>query len=62
MKKFDCGADLVLGNRFYNYLQPKDKMGFIKYLDIFLNLISSIGLSIRSNDLFSGFEVIVKFL
>ena len=25
-KKFDCGADLVLGNRFYNYLQPlKDK-------------------------------------
>ena len=27
MKKFDCGADLVLGNRFYNYLQPKDKMG-----------------------------------
>ena len=57
-KKFDEGADLVLGNRFYNYLQPlKDKMGFVKYFgNIFLTLIASIGLSIRSNDLFPGFR------
>ena len=57
-KKFDDGADLVLGNRFYNYLQPlKDKMDFVKYFgNIFLTFIASIGLSIKSNDLFPGFR------
>ena len=56
--KFDDGADLVLGNRFYNYLQPlKDKMDFVKYFgNIFLTFIASIGLSIKSNDLFPGFR------
>ena len=57
-KKFDDGAELVLGNRFYNYLQPlKDKMDFVKYFgNIFLTFIASIGLSIKSNDLFPGFR------
>jgi len=56
--KFDSGADLVLGNRFYNYLQPlKDKMGIVKYLgNIFLTFIASIGLSLKSRDLFPGFR------
>lgn len=57
-EKFHLGADLVLGNRFYNYLQPlKDKMGIIKYLgNIFLTFIASVGLSLKSRDLFPGFR------
>ena len=61
-EKFDIGADLVLGNRFYDYLQPlRDKMGFIKYFgNIFLTFFASIGLSLKSKTYFLDLEVIAE--
>lgn len=58
----DKDADLILGNRFYKYSQPlKNGMDIYRYMgNIFLTLIGSIGLGIRSRDLFPGFRVYSK--
>lgn len=55
-------ADLILGNRFYNFINPlKNGMDIYRFLgNIFLTLIGSIGLGIRSRDLFPGFRIYSK--
>ena len=56
--KFIEGADLVLGNRFFNLKQPiRDGMPIHIYLgNIFLTILGRIGLGINNNDLFQGFR------
>ena len=57
-QKFIEGNDLVLGNRFYQSgIALKNGMPkYIYYGNKFLTLIGSIGLNIKSNDLFPGFR------
>ena len=59
MLKDDKNIDLILGNRFYEYKKPlENKMGLIKFFgNIGVTFIASIGLGIRSRDLFPGFRV-----
>ena len=58
----DKNIDLILGNRFYEYKKPlENKMGLIKFFgNIGVTFIASIGLGIRSRDLFPGFRVYSK--
>jgi glycosyltransferase involved in cell wall biosynthesis len=58
----DSSIDLILGNRFYDYKKPLDnKMGIIKYIgNIGITFIASLGLGIKSRDLFPGFRVYSK--
>ena len=60
--KNDTSIDLILGNRFYDYKKPlENKMGIIKYIgNIGVTLMASIGLGIKSRDLFPGFRVYSK--
>jgi glycosyltransferase involved in cell wall biosynthesis len=53
-----AGCDLVLGNRYYDMLQPlRDGMDLARYLgNIFLSTIGRLGLGIASRDLFPGFR------
>ncbi len=57
--KNDNSIDLILGNRFYDYMKPlENKMGIIKYFgNIGVTLMASLGLGIKSRDLFPGFRV-----
>ena len=59
MLKNDNSIDLILGNRFYDYNKPlENKMGIIKYFgNIGVTLMASVGLGIKSRDLFPGFRV-----
>ena len=52
-------ADLILGNRFYDYKKPlENKMDMIRYMgNICVTFFASLGLGIRSKDLFPGFRV-----
>lgn len=58
------GADLVLGNRFYDLLQPRrDGMSWIRYLgNSILSGLGGIVLGIKPQDLFTGFRVYSKRL
>ena len=51
--------DLILGNRFYDYRKPlKNGMGKVKYFgNIFVTFLASVGLGLKSRDLFPGFRV-----
>ena len=55
-------ADLILGNRFYKYLEPlRNGMDIFRYFgNIFLTFIGSIGLGIYTRDLFPGFRIYSK--
>ena len=57
--KNDNSIDLILGNRFYDYMKPlENKMGIVKYFgNIGVTLMASLGLGIKSRDLFPGFRV-----
>ena len=57
-KKFFENSDLVLGNRFHDYLQPyKDGMPlYIYFGNLFLTFLGRIGLGTMVNDLFQGFR------
>lgn len=57
--KNDNSIDLILGNRFYDYMSPlKNKMGIVKYFgNIGITFMASVGLGIKSRDLFPGFRV-----
>ncbi len=59
MLKNDNQIDLILGNRFYDYKKPlQNKMGIVKYFgNIGVTLVASMGLGIKSRDLFPGFRV-----
>ena len=59
MLQKDKNIDLILGNRFYEYSKPlENKMGLIKFLgNIGVTFIASVGLGIKSRDLFPGFRV-----
>ena len=61
-KKFEAGADLVLGDRFYDYKQPlKDGMPWHIYIgNIVMSFTGRILLGLPNNDLFPGFRVIAK--
>ena len=52
-------ADLILGNRFYRYLKPLSHgMDLIRFFgNLLITNIGSIGLGIKSRDLFPGFRV-----
>lgn len=56
------GADLILGNRFYKYYQPlKSGMDIYRFMgNILLTLIGSIGLGMKTRDLFPGFRIYSK--
>jgi len=58
----DNTIDLILGNRFYEYKKPlENKMGLVKFFgNIGVTFIASIGLGIKSRDLFPGFRVYSK--
>lgn len=59
LKLMADGCDLLLGNRFYDMLQPRrDGMDIGRYLgNIFLSTIARVGLGmIRFRDLFPGFR------
>lgn len=58
----DTMPDLILGNRFYNYLAPlNNKMDIIRYIgNIIVTKFSSIGLGLKSRDLFPGYRVYSK--
>tara|TARA_Y100000590_G_scaffold465126_1_gene636526 strand:+ start:36 stop:758 length:723 start_codon:yes stop_codon:yes gene_type:complete len=60
----DKMPDLILGNRFYNFFVPiKSKMDIIRYIgNIVVTKFSSIGLGIKSRDLFPGYRVYSKNL
>jgi len=62
MLKNDSKIDLILGNRFYDYKKPlENNMGLIKYIgNIGVTFMASLGLGIRSRDLFPGFRVYSK--
>tara|TARA_B100002052_G_scaffold299098_1_gene335261 strand:- start:743 stop:1462 length:720 start_codon:yes stop_codon:yes gene_type:complete len=57
-KKFEAGADLVLGDRFYDYKQPlKDGMPWHIYIgNIVMSFTGRILLGLPNNDLFPGFR------
>lgn len=57
-KKFNEGADLVLGDRFYNLTQPlKDLMPYHIYIgNLVLSFLGRILLGLPNNDLFPGFR------
>lgn len=52
-------VDLILGNRFYDYKKPlENKMDIIRYVgNICVTFFASLGLGIKSRDLFPGFRV-----
>ena len=58
LKKFETGADLVLGDRFYEMKQPlKDGMPMFIYVgNICLSLAGRILLGLNLGDLFPGFR------
>ena len=58
----DNTIDLILGNRFYEYKKPlENKMGLVKFFgNIGVTFIASIGLGLKSRDLFPGFRVYSK--
>lgn len=62
MLEKDDTIDLILGNRFYEYKKPlENKMGLVKFFgNIGVTFIASIGLGIKSRDLFPGFRVYSK--
>ena len=62
MLEKDDTVDLILGNRFYEYKKPlENKMGLVKFFgNIGVTFIASIGLGIKSRDLFPGFRVYSK--
>lgn len=59
LEKMRAGADLVLGNRFYNLRQPRrDGMSWIRYIgNSLLSGLGGIVLRTRPQDLFTGFRV-----
>ncbi len=58
------GADLVLGNRFYDLRQPRrDGMSWIRYIgNSLLSGMGGIVLGVKPQDLFTGFRVYSKRL
>ena len=62
MLEKDNTIDLILGNRFYEYKKPlENKMGLVKFFgNIGVTFIASIGLGLKSRDLFPGFRVYSK--
>ena len=62
MLKENKNIDLILGNRFYKYSKPlENKMGIVKFIgNICVTLMASIGLGLKSRDLFPGFRVYSK--
>ncbi len=58
IEKLNAGCDLILGNRYYDMLQPlRDGMDLARYFgNIFLSTIGRIGLGINTRDLFPGFR------
>lgn len=58
IQKFKEDNDLVLGNRFYEKKKALENgmPSYIYYGNKFLTFIGSIGLNIKSNDLFPGFR------
>jgi hypothetical protein len=58
LELLSSGCDLILGNRYYDMLQPlRDGMDIARYLgNIFLSAIGRVGLGIPSRDLFPGFR------
>lgn len=59
LEEMKNGADLVLGNRFYDLKQPRrDGMSWIRYIGNFiLSGLGGIVLGTRPQDLFTGFRV-----
>lgn len=56
VQKLREGCDIVLGNRFYDILQPlRDGMSLIRYFgNLTLSSVGRIGMGIRQKDLFTG--------
>ncbi len=62
IEKVKKGADLVLGNRFFNYLAPiRNGMYIWKYMPIvLLSLLAKYALWVKVNDLHQGFRVFTR--
>lgn len=58
IERLEAGCDLVLGNRYYDMLQPlRDGMDLARYAgNIFLSAIGRVGLGVPTRDLFPGFR------
>ena len=59
LKLIEEENDLILGNRFYNYLAPlKQGMDPIRYLgNILITTIGNFGLGLKHRDLFPGYRI-----
>lgn len=64
IEKVRKGADLVLGNRFFNYMSPLNSgMYFWKYIPIIaLSLIDTFILGVKVHDLHQGFRLFTRNL